>query len=479
MSEAGNIAFRMEKDALGELEIPAQAYYGIHTQRAMLNFPLSGSRIHERFIRAFGQVKEACAAVNMKLGFLDDRIGRAVLTACRDVSSGKLNSSIIVDPYQGGAGTSTNMNFNEVIANRAIEILGGEFGDYGLVHPVEHVNMHQSTNDVYPTALKVAVLALLVDLEKEVAKLQEELQRKEAEFSQVVKVGRTQLMDAVPMTLGMTFGAFADAVSRDRWRIFKCRERVKKVNLGGTAVGTGLGAPRDYILQVAGELKNICGLPVSRAENLIDATQNSDSFVEVSGMLKSYATNLMKISNDLRLLGSGPAAGFAEIRLPARQCGSSIMAGKINPVIPESVAQVALQVMGNDQTITLAASMAQLELNQFMPLLAHNLFNSLSLLVNVTRSFTRSCVQGISADEERCRKHVESSDALGTVLVPVLGYDSVEKLIVASRESGRSLRDEIIFQGIAGADEVDELLSPQRLCKQGFTPDEVKWGNKE
>ena len=476
MSESGKCAFRLEKDALGEMEIPAEAYYGIHTRRAMLNFPLSDCRIHERFIRAFGQVKEACAAVNMKLGFLDQRIGKAVLTACKDVSSGKLSSSIVVDPYQGGAGTSTNMNFNEVIANRAIEILGGRHGEYGLVHPVDHVNMHQSTNDVYPTALKVAALALLVDLEKEVSKLQEELQRKESEFSQVVKVGRTQLMDGVPMTMGMTFGAFSDAVARDRWRIFKCRERIKKVNLGGTAVGTGLGAPRDYILQVAGELKNICGLPVSRAENLVDATQNSDSFVEVSGMLKSYATNLMKISNDLRLLSSGPATGLGEIKLPARQCGSSIMAGKINPVIPESVVQVALQVMGNDQTLTLAASMAQLELNQFMPLLAHNLLNSLSLLVNVTRSFSRNCVQGISPDIERCRMHVESSYALATVLVPVHGYDFVEKLVNSCRKSGRTLRDEIIFQGVAGADEVDELLSPQRLCKQGFTLDEVKGG---
>ncbi|WP_320008980.1 aspartate ammonia-lyase [Maridesulfovibrio sp.] len=473
MSEAGKNTFRIEKDALGEMEIPDHAYYGIHTRRAMLNFPLSGLRIHERFIYAFGQVKEACAAVNLKLGFLDESIGRAVLTACRDVSSGKFNSDIVVDPYQGGAGTSTNMNFNEVIANRAIEILGGKPGDYGKVHPVDHVNMHQSTNDVYPTALKVAALSLLVDLEREITNLQEELQRKEAEFSQVVKVGRTQLMDAVPMTLGMSFGAFADAVARDRWRIFKCRERIKKVNLGGTAVGTGLGAPRDYILQVAGELKKICGLPVSRAENLIDSTQNSDSFVEISGMLKSYATNLMKISNDMRLLASGPATGLAEIKLPARQCGSSIMAGKINPVIPESVAQVALQVMGNDQTITIAASMAQLELNHFMPLLAHNLLNSLGLLVNATRSFTKNCVEGILADKERCLKHVESSHALGTVLVPFLGYDAVEKIVAACRESGRSLRDEIIFQGIAGADEVDDLLSPKRLCKQGFTTDEV------
>ncbi|WP_319780197.1 lyase family protein [Maridesulfovibrio sp.] len=319
MSESGNNDFRIEKDSLGEMKIPADAYYGIHTRRAMLNFPLSGQRLHERFIRAFAQVKEACAAVNMKLGYLDESTGRAVIAACRDVSSGKLNDSIMVDPYQGGAGTSTNMNLNEVIANRAVEILGGEFGDYGLVHPVEHVNMHQSTNDVYPTALKVAVFTLLVDLEKEVSKLQEVLQAKESEFSRIVKVGRTQLMDAVPMTLGMTFGAFSDAVARDRWRLFKCRERIKKVNLGGTAIGTGLGAPREYILQVAGELKNLCGLPVSRSENLIDATQNTDSMVEVSGMLKSYAANLMKISNDLRLLGSGPETGIGEVKLPPRQ----------------------------------------------------------------------------------------------------------------------------------------------------------------
>ncbi|WP_321404360.1 aspartate ammonia-lyase [Maridesulfovibrio sp.] len=477
MSESGNNDFRIEKDSLGEMKIPADAYYGIHTRRAMLNFPLSGQRLHERFIRAFAQVKEACAAVNMKLGYLDESTGRAVIAACRDVSSGKLNDSIMVDPYQGGAGTSTNMNLNEVIANRAVEILGGEFGDYGLVHPVEHVNMHQSTNDVYPTALKVAVFTLLVDLEKEVSKLQEVLQAKESEFSRIVKVGRTQLMDAVPMTLGMTFGAFSDAVARDRWRLFKCRERIKKVNLGGTAIGTGLGAPREYILQVAGELKNLCGLPVSRSENLIDATQNTDSMVEVSGMLKSYAANLMKISNDLRLLGSGPETGIGEVKLPPRQCGSSIMAGKVNPVIPESVAQVALQVMGNDQTITLAASMGQLELNQFMPLLAHNLLNSLSLLLNVSGSFTRNCVQGISANEDRCRKHVESSDALATVLVPFLGYSRVEKIVDACRSSGRSLRDEIIFQGLADADEVDELLSPQRLCKQGFTPGEKIRGN--
>ncbi|WP_320170676.1 aspartate ammonia-lyase [Maridesulfovibrio sp.] len=474
MSESERAPFRVERDALGEMEIPAEAYYGIHTRRAMLNFPLSGLRMHDRFIRAFGQVKEACTVVNMELGYLDAGIGRVLISACRDVSSGNLNDSITVDPFQGGAGTSANMNINEVIANRTIEMLGGTLGDYGMVHPVNHVNMHQSTNDVFPTALKVAALALLTDLENEVSLLQEELQKKEGEFAHVVKVGRTQLMDAVPMTMGMSFGAFADAVARDRWRIFKCRERIKKVNLGGTAIGTGLGAPRDYILRVASELRNITGLPVSRAENLIDATQNADSLVEVSGMLKAYAANLLKISNDLRLLGSGPETGLGELGLPPRQCGSSIMAGKINPVMAEAVAQIALQVMGNDQTVTFAASMGQLELNQFMPLLAHNLLNSLSLLVNVTGSFVRNCVQGIVVNESRCREHVESSYALATVLVPFLGYGAVEKVLEDCRRSGRSLRDEIVFQGIVGADEADDLLSPQRLCKQGFTPDEMK-----
>lgn len=472
--ESENKFFRIEHDGLGEMKIPLGVYYGIHTKRAMLNFPLSGCHLDACFIRSFAMVKEACATVNLELGYLDETVGKAIIIACKEVRSGKFDSSIMVDPFQGGAGTSTNMNFNEVIANRAIEILGGNLGDYSIVHPVDHVNLHQSTNDVFPTALKIATLTMLTDLEKVVAGLQEDLQRKEQEFAEIVKVGRTQLMDAVPMTMGMTFGAFSDAIARDRWRIFKCRERIKKVNLGGTAIGTGLGAPRDYILQVATTLRNITGLPVSRAENLIDSTQNVDSFVEVSGMLKSYAVNLMKIANDLRLLNSGPHTAFGEITLPPIQTGSSIMAGKINPVLPEAAVQVALQVMGNDQTVTLSASLGQLELSQFLPLLAYNILESLKLLVNITGKFAVDCVRGITVNASNCRKHVESSYALATVMVPFLGYDGVEKLMADCKASGRSLRDEICFQGIVEQDYVNELLSPQRLCKQGFTSDEKK-----
>jgi aspartate ammonia-lyase len=465
-------AMRREQDGLGEMDVPANAYFGIHTMRALENFPFSGQRLDPTFINSFAQVKQACASTNGSLGLLDPEVANAIVSACKEITAGRLHDQIVVDPFQGGAGTSTNMNFNEVIANRAIELMGGERADYALVHPIEHVNMHQSTNDVYPTALKVAALSLLVELESRVSRLQEVLQAKEGEFRDVVKVGRTELTDAVPMTLGMTFGAFADGVARDRWRIFKSRERIKKVNLGGTAIGTGLGAPREYVLKVTNTLRDIVGLPVSRAENLVDATQNMDSLVEVSGMLKAYAANLMKIASDLRLLSSGPAAGLGEISLPKLQAGSSIMAGKINPVMPEAVTQVALRVMGNDQTIALSAGMGQLELNHLMPLMTHSLLESLTLLVNATRGFADKCISGITPNREQCMAHVEQSAALATTLVPALGYEQVEALLVQAKESGRTVREEAVRQGIATRDTVDELLSPRRLCKLGFTPGE-------
>ncbi|SME88163.1 aspartate ammonia-lyase [Desulfovibrio gilichinskyi] len=475
MSDTEKRKMRIERDALGEMNIPVEGYYGIHTLRAVHNFPFSGYQMHPEFVRAFAMVKQACAVANVELGHMDEKIGNAVITACKDIASGNLHNEIIVDPFQGGAGTSTNMNFNEVIANRAIELLNGERGDYLLVHPLRHVNMHQSTNDVYPTALKVATLNLLIKLEAEVAELQQSLQLKEQEFRNVVKVGRTELNDAVPMTLGMTFGAFAEAVARDRWRIFKCRERIKKVNLGGTAIGTGLGASRDYILCAAGKLKQITGLPVSRAENLIDVTQNMDSFVEVSGFLKAYAVNLVKISSDLRLLASGPATGLGEIKLPTLQAGSSIMAGKVNPVMPEAATQISLKVMGNDQTITLAASMGQLELNHLLPLIAHSLLESLTLLVNVTKGLSENCIAGITADHDRCKKHVEKSYALATVLVPVLGYERVENILTDAKNAGRTIREELIHQDIASPEEIDEILSPNRLCKLGYVAADLRW----
>lgn len=465
---------RREQDGLGSLEIPADAYWGIHTLRAVRNFPFSGYRLHPTFIKGLAQVKQACARANTLLGFLPEERGQAIMKACSEMADGKLADQIIVDSFQGGAGTSTNMNVNEVVAGRAAELLGGDRGDRSLVNPIRDVNMHQSTNDVYPTALKVAVLYLLKDLEEAVSQLQESLQTKEAAFRDVVKVARTELTDAVPMTLGMTFGAFADAVARDRWRIFKCRERIKRVNLGGTAIGTGLGAPRDYVLSVTGHLAAITGLPVSRAENLVEATQNMDVFVEVSGMLKACAANLMKIASDLRLLSSGPDTGLGEIGLPPLQAGSSIMAGKINPVMPEAVTQAAIRVMANDQAVTQAASMGQLELNHLLPLIAHAMPESLTLLSAACRGLSKQCVNNITARAERCRDHVEQSTALATVLVPVLGYDRVGQLVADSRQAGHSVRTQAVLAGIASEEAVQALLSPRQLCKLGFTPSEFE-----
>lgn len=467
-------ALRTEEDGLGRLEIPTDAYWGIHTERAVRNFPFSGYALHPAFIRAFGQVKQACARANTLLGFLPERTGRAIMDAAGEIVSGKLADQIVVDAFQGGAGTSTNMNFNEVIAGRAAELLGGDRGDRTLVHPLGHVNMHQSTNDVFPTALKVATLTLLVDFEKTIGRFQESLQKREAACANVVKVARTELTDAVPMTLGMTFGAFADAVARDRWRVFKCRERLKRVNLGGTAIGTGLGAPRDYILSVTGHLAAITGLPVSRAENLVDATQNMDVFVEVSGMIKACAATLMKIASDLRLLSSGPDTGFGEITLPPLQAGSSIMAGKINPVMPEATIQAAIRVMANDQAVTMAASLGQLELNHLLPLIAHAMPESLTLLTAACNGLTESCIKGIEPQTDRCREHVEHSSALGTVLVPFLGYDRVGKLVSDARAGGETILAHAVRIGVADKETLTRLLSPRHLCKLGFTPEEFE-----
>ena len=463
---------RIESDALGERAVPADAYWGIHTLRAVENFPLSGLRWRRPFIVALAQVKLACALTNEKLGHLPGDKGRAIADACREMAAGGLHEYILVDPLQGGAGTSTNMNLNEVLANRANELLGAAKGDYATVHPLAHVNLHQSTNDVFPTALKVAGLTLLKDLEANLSGLQEQMQHKERQFADVLKVARTQLRDAVPMTLGMEFGAFAEALARDRWRVFKCRERIKQVNLGGTAVGTGLGAPREYILRVVEELKGVTGLPVSRAENLVDATQNMDCFAEVMGILSALAANLLKIANDFRLLSSGPDCGLGEVALPPLQAGSSVMAGKINPVMPEAVAQTALRVMCAGQCVTLCASLGQLDLNHLLPLLAHEFLESLTLLGNAVRLLDEKCVRGITPRTERCAALVEQSKALATVLVPALGYGAVEAIVRRAEATGRSVSQTVMDLGVADAETIAELLSPKRMRKLGFTPGE-------
>lgn len=459
--------FRREHDLLGEREVPVEALHGIHTERAVENFPLALRPVNPALIHAFGAVKLACARANHELGWWDETKAQAIESACMEMMAGGLDSAIVVDALQGGAGTSTNMNVNEVLANRALQLLGRMPGAYETVSPLDDINLHQSTNDVYPTALKVAAIQLLRRLQPEVVGLLEEFQRKEQQFARIVKVGRTELQDAVLITLGREMGAYAEAFARDRWRIYKCEERLRLVNLGGTAIGTGVSAPREYIFKAAEKLREITGLGVSRAENLVECTQNTDVFVEVSGILKACAANLLKISSDLRLLSSGPDAGLGEIRLPPRQAGSSIMPGKVNPVVPEAVSQAAMVTMANDMMITQASAMGNLELNAFMPLIADALLSSLDLLRNACRILREQCVAGIEADESRCRAHVEGATATLTALVEKLGYEKTQELARLAREERKSIRETAIARGFLSDQEFDRLISAESVTRLG------------
>jgi aspartate ammonia-lyase len=458
---------RIEKDLLGEREVPADALYGIHTLRSLENFQIARRPVHRALIHAYGAVKLACCRTNHGLGWWDDTRFKAIEQACSEMMSAELDNHILVDALQGGAGTSTNMNVNEVLANRALQILGLQPGDYGTISPLDDINLHQSTNDTYPTALKIAAITLLRELEREVLGLQEEFQNREKAFARIVKIGRTQFQDAVLTTLGREMSAYAEAFSRDRWRIYKCEERLRVVNLGGTAIGTGLAAPRQYIFRVVDELRGITGLGLARAENLVEATQNSDVFVEVSGILKACASNLLKVATDIRILSSGPDAGVGELRLPPRQAGSSIMPGKVNPVIPEAVSQAALAVMANDQTIAFACSLGNLELNAFLPLIADALLGSLDLLANACSGFRRLCIAGLEADEERCRQHVESSTASITALVDRIGYQAAQEIAGEVAGSGRSIRTILIERGLMTHEEFDELISAESVMRLG------------
>lgn len=459
--------FRKEHDLLGEREVPADALHGIHTERAVENFPLALRPVNPALIHALGAVKLACARANHELGWWDEAKAQAIESACMEMMGGELDSAVVVDALQGGAGTSTNMNVNEVVANRALQLLGRTPGDYEIISPLDDINLHQSTNDVYPTALKVAAIQLLRRLQPEVIGLLEEFQRKEQQFARVVKVGRTELQDAVLITLGREMGAYAEAFARDRWRIYKCEERLRLVNLGGTAIGTGVSAPREYIFKAADILREITGLGLARAENLVECTQNTDVFVEVSGILKACAANLLKVSTDLRLLSSGPDAGFGEIRLPARQAGSSIMPGKVNPVVPEAVSQAAMVAMANDMMIAQASAMGNLELNAFMPLIADALLSSLDLLRNACRMLREECVAGIEADEVRCRTHVEGATATLTALVETLGYEKAQELAKLAREERRSIRETAIARGFLSDQEFDRLISAESVTRLG------------
>lgn len=459
---------RQEHDLLGVCEVPADAYYGIHTLRAAENFPVSGIRVHPLLIQSLAIVKKACAIANLRTGYLDKHKADAIIAACDEIASGKFADQFITDALQGGAGTSMNMNVNEVIANRAIELLGGEKGNYSIVHPLDHVNLSQSTNDVVPTAVRITAIRLLARASRAMAELQGELQKKEGEFAHVLKIGRTELQDAVPITLGQEFSAWAQAVQRDWWRLYKVEERLRQVNLGGTAVGTGLNADRRFVFMVVDILRDITGLGIARAENMIDGTQNCDVFVEVSGMLKSAAVNLAKIASDLRLLSSGPRAGLGEIKLPELQAGSSIMPGKVNPVITEAVSQAAFQIIANDNAITLAAMNGQLELNAFLPLIAHNLFQSLELTRSAADMLAHKCVSGIIANEERCTELLENSFALVTALSPYIGYEEASDLAREAAESNKTIRQLALEKKLFTAEELDKILSASEMTHPGI-----------
>lgn len=458
---------RTEHDLLGEMRINDSAYYGIHTARAAHNFAVTGVPVHPSLIEALVVVKKAAASTNRSIGAINGHVAEAIISACDEILAGSLRDQFVVDCMQGGAGTSANMNTNEVIANRAIELMGGSKGDYSLIHPLDHVNLFQSTNDVFPTAVRIAAIRLLKPVTERFAELQSALQKKEEEFSSVIKVGRTQLQDAVPITLGQEFGAWAQAIARDRWRLYKAEERLRQVNIGGTAVGTGLNAPKTYIFEMIEQLRGLTGIGLARAEYMMDPTQNCDVFVEVSGLLKTSAVTLTKIANDLRLLSSGPFAGMGEITLPAVQAGSSIMPGKVNPVIPEMINQVAFQIIANDSAITLAAQAGQLELNSFLPLIAKNLFEMLDLLAHSLPLFIDRCINGIVANKDHCLQQLDAGFTLVTALIGAIGYDEASHVAAICQKTGKTVRQVVLEQGLMDKIKLDNLLLPERMTVPG------------
>jgi len=460
---------RTERDMLGEKAVSREALYGIHTARALENFDLARRPVREELVRAFGTVKLACARTNRSLGAWQDDPAKAdaIERACTEMAEGLLTDHVRVDALQGGAGTSTNLNVTEVIANRALQILDAAPGDYDRVSPLDDVNLHQSTNDTFPTALRLAAIRMIRVLEERLVSLQEAFQEHEKAFAHVVKLGRTEMQDAVLTTLGREMGAYAEAVGRDRWRVYKCEERLRVVNLGGTAIGTGLGAPRQYIFRVVDTLRELTAIGFARAENLVDGTQNADVFVEVSGILKASAATLHKICGDLRLMSSGPTGGFGEITLLPVQAGSSIMPGKVNPVIPEAVSQAAMLVMGHDAVIANAASQGSLELNAFMPLIAECLLESIGLLTRSCEVLRSRCVTGIQANEERCRAHVEASTAAATALLPAIGYDRASEVAKRAQAEGLTIREVVLDEGLLTEEQFEQLITPEAVTRLG------------
>ncbi|MBE4908538.1 aspartate ammonia-lyase [Bacillus luteolus] len=460
---------RTEKDFLGTKEVPINAYYGIQTLRAVENFPITGYRINEELIKAMAIVKKAAALANMDIQHLYSGIGENIVKAADELIEGKWHDQIIVDPIQGGAGTSINMNINEVIANRALELLGQEKGDYVYCSPNTHVNMAQSTNDAFPTAIHIAVLSLLEKLLKTMEDMHAAFKQKAMEFNHIIKMGRTHLQDAVPIRLGQEFEAYSRAIERDINRIKQSRQHLYEVNMGATAVGTGLNADPRYIELVVEYLKDISGFELTGAEHLVDATQNTDAYTEVSGALKVCMLNMSKIANDLRLMASGPRAGLAEIMLPARQPGSSIMPGKVNPVLPELINQVAFQVVGNDQTICLASEAGQLELNVMEPVLVFNLLQSISIMNNAFRTFTDNCLKGIKANEERLKEYVEKSAGVLTAVNPHIGYEVASRIAREAILNGVPVRELCLRYDVLTEEELNIILDPYEMTNPGIS----------
>ncbi len=467
MNTSATHAFRCEHDFLGEKDIPAAAYWGVHTARAVDNFPISGQAVATmpELVRALAFVKKAAAQANAELGVIDPAQAAAIVRACDDLIAGALHEQFVVDVIQGGAGTSTNMNANEVIANRALEHMGFAKGSYDKLHPNDHVNASQSTNDVYPTALRIAAWFGIEALLAAMAELRGAFEAKALEFKSVLKIGRTQLQDAVPMTLGQEFLAFAIMIGEDEQRLREARALITEINLGATAIGTGINAPAGYTEMVIPLLAKASGVPVVKAENLVEATQDTGSFVQLSGVLKRVACKLSKVCNDLRLLSSGPQAGFGDIRLPARQAGSSIMPGKVNPVIPEVMNQVAFEVIGNDVTITMASEAGQLQLNAFEPIMGYSIHKSVKHLTQACRTLQINCVEGIQANHAVLAKRVAESVTLVTALNPIIGYEKAALIAKTALASGGTIAEVAEQLGIMSQAEMHALLVPERLAQ--------------
>ena len=458
-----NAKWRVERDKLGAKSVPRDALYGINTARAAENFALDDRGVNPELLTAMIQIKKAAAMAHRDLKIMEREKADAILAACDSLLASRDYSAFITNHLQGGAGTSTNMNTNEVIANLALLLSGRQPGEYDWISPLDDVNRSQSTNDVYPSALRIASIGLVRQLADELSALQEELQRRENEYDHVLKLGRTELMDALPITVGQEFGAYAQAIARDRWRIYKVEERLRQLNLGGTAVGTGSNARKKYTFRVMEHLREMTGFGLAIAEYPMDLTQNNDVFTEVSGLLKSVAVNLMKISNDLRLMNMGPGGGLAEITLAPMQQGSTIMPGKVNPVIPEMATQVAIQVMANDTAITFCAASGQLELNAFMPLIADRLLESLQLLINGVRIFREKAIRTLTVNVDNCRSHLEHSLVLVTALAPVIGYDQAAKLAQECGGDQERLKATVLERGILTEERLEELMDYRNM----------------